>query len=101
MRRGIEGGPRCAGCWPVILAVVLVLSMNVGPAMALTTKRLWQASVGTNAVNGRMSLRAYTNSTGLVTLRLKAMKANASYSVEDSAPAPAPTLARCAPRSCG
>ena len=68
--------------WPVILAVVLVLSMNVGPAMALTTKRLWQASVGTNAVNGRMSLRAYTNSTGLVTLRLKAMKANASYSVE-------------------
>ncbi len=51
--------------WPVILAVVLVLSMNVGPAMALTTKRLWQASVGTNAVNGRMSLRAYTNSTGL------------------------------------
>jgi hypothetical protein len=68
--------------WPVILAVVLVLTMNVGPAMALTTKRLWQASVGTNAVNGRMSLRAYTNSTGLVTLRLKAMKANASYSVE-------------------
>ncbi len=68
--------------WPVILAVVLVLSLNVGPAMALTTKRLWQASVGTNAVNGRMSLRAYTNSTGLVTLRLKAMKANASYSVE-------------------
>ena len=68
--------------WPVILAVVLVLSLNVGPAMALTTKRLWQASVGTNAVNGRMSLRAYTNGTGLVTLRLKAMKANASYSVE-------------------
>ncbi len=68
--------------WPVILAVVLVLTMNVGPAMALTTKRLWQAPVGTNAVNGRVSLRAYTNSTGLVTLRLKAMKANASYSVE-------------------
>ena len=68
--------------WPVILAIVLVLTMNVGAAMALTTKRLWQASVGTNAVNGRISLRAYTNSTGLVTLRLKAMKANASYSVE-------------------
>jgi hypothetical protein len=56
--------------------------MNVGPATALTTKRLWQASVGTNAINGRMSLRAYTDSTGLVTLRLTAMKANASYSVE-------------------
>ena len=68
--------------WPVILAVVLVLSMNVGSAMALTTKRLWQAPVGTNAVNGRVSLRAYTNTTGLLTLRLKAMRANASYSLE-------------------
>ena len=68
--------------WPVVLAIVLVLSMNVGSAAALTTKRLWQASVGTSAVNGRVSLRAYTNSTGLLTLRLKAMKTNASYSLE-------------------
>jgi hypothetical protein len=68
--------------WPLVLAIVLVLSMNVGSAAALTTKRLWQASVGTNAVNGRVSLRAYTNTTGLLTLRLKAMKANASYSLE-------------------
>lgn len=68
--------------WPLMLAILLVLSLNVGPAMALTTKRLWQASVGTDAVNGRVSLRAYTNSTGLLTLRLKSMKANASYSLE-------------------
>ena len=68
--------------WPVVLAIVLLLSMNVGSALALTTQRLWQASVGTNGVNGHVSLRAYTNTTGLLTLRLKAMKGNASYSLE-------------------
>jgi len=68
--------------WPVVLAIVLLLSMNVGSALALTTQRLWQASVGTNGVNGHVSLRAYTNTTGLLTLRLKSMKANASYSLE-------------------
>jgi len=68
--------------WPVVLAIVLLLSVNVGSALALTTQRLWQASVGTNGVNGHVSLRAYTNTTGLLTLRLKSMKANASYSLE-------------------
>jgi hypothetical protein len=68
--------------WPVFLAIVLLLSMNVGSALALTTQRLWQGSVGTNAVNGRVSLRAYTNTTGLLTVRLKSMRANASYSLE-------------------
>jgi hypothetical protein len=68
--------------WPVVLAIVLLLSMNVGSALALTTQRLWQASVGTNGVNGHVSLRAYTNTTGLLTLRLKSMRANASYSLE-------------------
>jgi hypothetical protein len=68
--------------WALVLAITLVLSMNVGSAMALTTQRLWQAPVGTNGANGRVSLRAYTNTTGLLTLRLKSMKANASYSLE-------------------
>ena len=64
------------------LAMILVATINVGGALALTTQRLWQANVGTDAVNGRVSLRAYTNTTGLLTLRLKAMKANRSYSLE-------------------
>ncbi len=68
--------------WPVVLAVALLLSMNVGSAMALTTQRLWQAPVGTDGINGRVSLRAYTNTTGLLTVRLKSMRANASYSLE-------------------
>jgi hypothetical protein len=68
--------------WPVVLAVGLMLSVNVGSAMALTTQRLWQGAVGANAANGRVSLHAYTNTTGLLTLRLKAMKANASYVLE-------------------
>ena len=68
--------------WPVVLAIVLILSINVGSAMALTTKRLWQASVGANGANGRVSLRAYTNTTGLLTLRLKSMRPNASYTLE-------------------
>lgn len=68
--------------WPVVLAITLLLTMNVGGAMALTTQRLWQGSVGTNGVNGRVSLRAYTNTTGLLTLRLTSMRANALYSLE-------------------
>jgi hypothetical protein len=68
--------------WPVVLASVLILSINVGDAMALTTKRLWQAGVGAGAANGRVSLRAYTNTTGLLTLRLKSMRPNASYTLE-------------------
>ena len=68
--------------WPLVLAITLVLTMNVGSAMALTTKRLWQANVGASAANGRVSLRAYTNTTGLLTLRLKSMRPNASYSLE-------------------
>lgn len=68
--------------WPLVLAITLVLTMNVGSAMALTTQRLWQASVGSNGVNGRVSLRAYTNTTGLLTLRLTSMRPNASYSLE-------------------
>lgn len=68
--------------WPVALAVALLMSVNVGSAMALTTQRLWQGAVGTNAANGRVSLHAYTNTTGLLTLRLKSMKANASYTLE-------------------
>ena len=67
---------------PLLLAVSLVLTFEVGGALALTTQRLWTASVGTNAVNGRVSLRAYTNTTGLLTLNLKSMRANASYSLE-------------------
>jgi hypothetical protein len=38
--------------------------------------------VGSNGVNGRVSLRAYTNTTGLLTLRLTSMRANALYSLE-------------------
>ena len=68
--------------WPVALAVTLLLSMNVSSALALTTQRLWQGNVGTNGVNGRVSLRAYTNTTGLLTLRLTSMRANALYSLE-------------------
>jgi hypothetical protein len=68
--------------WPVVLAVTLLLTMNVGGALALTTQRLWQGNVGTNGVNGRVSLRAYTNTTGLLTLRLTSMRANALYSLE-------------------
>jgi hypothetical protein len=68
--------------WPVVLAITLLLTMNVGGALALTTQRLWQASVGTNGANGRVLLRAYTNTTGLLTLRLTSMRANALYSLE-------------------
>jgi hypothetical protein len=68
--------------WPVVLAITLLLTMNVGGALALTTQRLWQGTVGTNGVNGRVSLRAYTNTTGLLTLRLTSMRANALYSLE-------------------
>lgn len=65
-----------------MLAIVLVLSLNIGTVMALTTQRLWQGAVGTNGVNGRVSLRAYTDTTGLLSLSLKSMRANASYSLE-------------------
>jgi hypothetical protein len=68
--------------WPVVLAITLVLSVNVGSAMALTTQRLWNGAVGTNAANGRVSLRAFTNTTGLLTLQLKSLKANSSYALE-------------------
>ena len=68
--------------WPVVLAVALVLSVNVGSAMALTTQRVWQGAVGSNAANGRVTLRAYTNTTGLLTLRLVSMRANAPYTLE-------------------
>lgn len=65
-----------------MLAIVLGLSMNIGSAMALTTQRLWQGTVGTDGANGRVSLRAYTDTTGLLGLSLKAMRANAAYSLE-------------------
>ncbi len=68
--------------WLVALAVTILLGANAGSALALTTQRLWQGNVGTNAVNGRVSLRAYTDGTGLLTIGLKSMRANAAYSLE-------------------
>jgi len=68
--------------WAVALAIALVLSMSVVSAMALTTQRLWQGTVGTDGVNGRVSLRAYTDTTGLLSLSLKSMRASAAYSLE-------------------
>jgi hypothetical protein len=79
--RGMAGG-KMRRIWAVVLAITLVLTANVGSAMALSTQRLWQGAVGTNAANGRVSLRAYTNTTGLLTLSLKSMKASASYALE-------------------
>ena len=80
--RAIEGVREMRRSWALVLAIMLVLSLNIGHAMALTTQRLWQGPVGTNGANGRVSLRAYTDTTGLLSISLKSMRANASYSLE-------------------
>jgi hypothetical protein len=65
----------------LLLAVLLTMSA-VTSVEALTVKRTWTARFGTNTANGIATLRAYTDGTGHLRLRLKALKPNTVYSIQ-------------------
>lgn len=68
---------------PLILVLALLLAAVMAtPASALTAQRIWRGSVGTSGANGVHNLTAYTTGSGLLTLRLKSLKARVTYRVE-------------------
>jgi hypothetical protein len=60
-----------------LIALLVLLTTAVGPAQAQTLQRKWTASFG---ANGTVTMRAYTNGTGLIEYDLKGLRANAIYS---------------------
>ena len=66
----------------IVLALSSMLVLAIAaPASALTVKRTWWAFLGTGGTNGKVVLRAFTNGTGVLNTELKALRANATYSI--------------------
>lgn len=65
----------------IFLAILLTMSA-VASVEALTVRRTWTARFGTNTANGIATLHAYTDGTGLLRLRLKALKPNTVYTIQ-------------------
>jgi hypothetical protein len=65
------------------LALALVLlGLLAAPVSAATTQRTWHAGLGSSSVNGRATLAAYTDSTGRISLSLKALRRAVAYRIE-------------------
>jgi Sortase domain len=65
-----------------LFLAILLASSAITTADALTIRRTWTARFGTNTANGIATLHAYTDGTGLLRLRLKALKADTVYSIQ-------------------
>jgi hypothetical protein len=66
----------------VLVALVILSAIAAAPASAVTVQRTWSGPVGTNGANGRTTLQALADGTGLLSLNLKAVRANTAYQVE-------------------
>lgn len=66
----------------ILVAVVMLLTIAPAPASALTLHRTWSAKIGSSGVNGRITLKAYTNGVGSIRYALKSLRANATYKVQ-------------------
>jgi hypothetical protein len=64
-----------------LIALVLVLIV-ASPAAALTLKREWRASMGTNASAGHAKLDAWTNGTGTLSATVSGLKPRTVYHVQ-------------------
>jgi len=68
---------------PLVLVTALLLSVALAsPAAAATLQRAWRGSVGSSGANGSHGLAAYTDGSGLLTIRLKSLKWRTTYRIE-------------------
>ena len=64
----------------IALTTLLVLA-TVSPVAAATVKRTWWANLGTGGANGKIVLSGYLDGTGSMSINLKGLRANTTYSV--------------------
>ena len=64
-----------------LLALLLVLIV-ASPAAALTIKREWRASMGTDGAGGHATLDAWTNGTGTLSATVAGLKPKTTYHVQ-------------------
>jgi hypothetical protein len=64
----------------IVLTSVVLVMLAAGPASAVTIKRTWWANLGASASNGKIVLDGYLE-TGSMTIALKGLSANATYSI--------------------
>jgi sortase (surface protein transpeptidase) len=64
-----------------MLALLLVLII-ASPAAALTLKREWRTSMGTNGAGGHATLDAWTNGTGTLSATVAGLRRNTTYHIQ-------------------
>jgi sortase family protein len=64
-----------------VISAAVVAALAAPPVSALTLQRSWYAKVGTNAVYGAVSMKAYTSGPGSILYSLKGLRASATYKV--------------------
>jgi hypothetical protein len=63
----------------ILVTLAIAFVIDTAPTSALTLQRTWEATIGSN---GTLIVRAYTNGVGSATYNLKALRANATYTVQ-------------------
>lgn len=66
---------------PLLVALLAATVAAPAASAAPVVQRVWHAYLGSGAVHGREFLTAYTDGTAQLSLQLKAMRANTSYTV--------------------
>lgn len=66
----------------IVIALAALLTVNIASASALTLHRTWTAGLGTNAANGTITLKSYTNGVGSIRYALKGLQRNVVYGIQ-------------------
>ena len=64
-----------------LTGLILLFTIAVSPAGAVTVKRTWTAGLGTSSANGRVYMRAYMDATGSLQFNAKSLGASRYWSV--------------------
>jgi hypothetical protein len=64
-----------------IALISLLVLATVSPVAAASVKRLWWANLGTSGANGKIILNGYTDGAGAMSISVKALRTNTSYSI--------------------
>lgn len=85
-----SAGPADAQSWSLpsmrrLIALALaavLLGLLASPVAAAGTQRTWRAGLGSGSVNGRGTLTAFTDGTGVLDVSLKSLRRSSTYRLE-------------------